>query len=133
MPQDIEYVEGLLCAETMVEKTIIAAHRINVLVCLLIVYLYCLWYSFNWRFKKSLVGSKPLLSVTLLWLITSTLLYFGRENEFAFRSAFATPGIMSKFILLSFCATFPCLIKFGSISGGTLPSLIFNFVCCQTK
>ena len=29
MPQDIEYVEGLLCAETMVEKTTIAAHSIN--------------------------------------------------------------------------------------------------------
>jgi len=47
-----------------------------------------------------------LASLTLLWLTSSTLLHFGKTSKLAFLSAFATPGIVNKFPLLSLCATF---------------------------
>ncbi len=47
-----------------------------------------------------------LASLTLLWLTSSTLLHFGKTSKLAFRSAFATLGIVNKFPLLSLCATF---------------------------
>jgi hypothetical protein len=40
-------------------------------------------------------------SHTILRLISSTLLHFGKANELALHSASATPGIVSEFSLLS--------------------------------